>query len=137
MVPTLELSGVIARNQNGAILLVHRNTPKRKQWEIPGGKVEDEPAAHAACREFHEELGVTARVVRLLGTCTFPEDGYNMSYWWFLAEILDGEPRPREADIHDRCAYFTMHELAAMPDTDLSASLRLFMREVARGTVRL
>ena len=124
-------------DSRGAILLIHRNTSRRNQWEIPGGKVEDESSAAAACREIREELGVVVQAGELLGTCVFTEDDSPMSYSWFRVDIVAGEPHPCEPATHDRCAYFSVRDLAAMPDRELSQSLRLFRRKVLRGTVVL
>lgn len=137
MVPKLELAGGIIINHAAAVLLIHRSTPERTHWEIPGGKVENESGADAVCREIREELGIAVRVAGLLGACTFREDDYDMTYSWFLVDNVDGEPEPQETETHDRCGYFTMRELAAMPDSELSSSLRLFRFEVARGAVSL
>lgn len=53
----LKLAGVVVLDEAGRILMLHRNTPKRIQWETPGGKIEDGETAEAcAIREFGEEL---------------------------------------------------------------------------------
>ena len=36
----MRLAGCVITDSDGNILLVHRSTPKRTQWEIPGGKLE-------------------------------------------------------------------------------------------------
>jgi len=36
----LQLAGCVIENNEGKILLLHRNTPERQQWETPGGKIE-------------------------------------------------------------------------------------------------
>ncbi len=34
----INLAGGILKDNKGRILLIHRNTLKLKQWELPGGK---------------------------------------------------------------------------------------------------
>ena len=36
----IELAGAIILDKDNRILLIHRNTPELKQWELPGGKLE-------------------------------------------------------------------------------------------------
>lgn len=36
----ITLAGCVILDEKGGLLLMHRNTPKRVQWELPGGKVE-------------------------------------------------------------------------------------------------
>ena len=76
----MHLSGVILSNTNGEILLIHRATDRRTQWEIPGGKIEahEEPAG-AAAREALEELGTEVKIIRELGSESFDEDGHRIS----------------------------------------------------------
>jgi len=38
---TIHLADCIIQDKDGKILLLHRNTPKRTQWEIPGGKIKE------------------------------------------------------------------------------------------------
>jgi 8-oxo-dGTP diphosphatase len=98
----LRLAGCIIRNDANEVLLLHRNTAKRTQWEIPGGKIEPgESATEAAVRELKEELSVDVRVVRRLGSRDFEEDGFTMSYVWFLVEVVAGEAKIGEPQTFD------------------------------------
>src|ERR1700678_724708 len=98
----MHLSGVILRNENGEILLIHRATPRLTQWEIPGGKIEpDEAPSSAAAREALEELNVDVSIVRELGSDSFEEDGHSIMYTWFLGDTNDGEPQIGEPDKYD------------------------------------
>lgn len=137
MLPTLRLAGGVAQNAQGAILLVHRNTTRRQQWELPGGKVEYESPQDTVRRKMRDGLGVTVQVGRRLGKCTFSEDGNHLTYTWFLAEITEGEPRTQNPDRHDRCDFFTLPEIAATRREDVSASLRALMEALIRGDVEL
>ena len=63
----LELAGAVILDENKSILLMHRNTRKLKQWELPGGKLEiGEEPEQAAKRELKEELGIDVEVKNLL-----------------------------------------------------------------------
>jgi 8-oxo-dGTP pyrophosphatase MutT (NUDIX family) len=95
----MHLSGVILPNKNGEILLIHRATPRRTQWEIPGGKIEpnEEPPV-AAAREALEELGVEVSIIRELGSESFEEDGHSIMYTWFLGDTNSAKPRIGEPD---------------------------------------
>jgi len=57
----------------GRLLLTQRppGGPLGLQWELPGGKIEEgESPERALVRELHEELGVTARALQVLGVDT-------------------------------------------------------------------
>lgn len=102
------LAGCIIRNQAGEILLLHRNTPGRKQWEIPGGKLErDETAPEAAKREVYEELGIEVDIANLLGSDEFSEDGNTFSYSWFSAVVGSSQPKIMEPETFDELRYFS------------------------------
>lgn len=113
----ITLAGCVILNDEGEILLMHRNAPKRTQWELPGGKIEaGEEPEQAALREITEELGVTVSIVKKLGEKSFDEDGYEMDYHWFLATVTEGVPTLQEAKF-DALKYFSWDELRSVPDT--------------------
>lgn len=116
----IRLAGCILQNERGEILLLHRITPGRVQWELPGGKINDgEAPAEAARREVFEELGITLTGLERFGEESFTEDGYEFYYHWFTAEIADGIPQPLE-DKFDDARYIPLDELDSLP---LSANL--------------
>lgn len=107
----IKLAGCIIKNSENKILLLHRNTSKRKQWEMPGGKVEqDEKPAEAARREIKEELGLIVRIKKETGRKEFIEDGFSMSYIWYKAVIIKGKPILMEEEF-DKFKYFSWNEL--------------------------
>lgn len=133
----MQLAGCIVCDDDGGVLMLHRNTPTRSQWEIPGGGVDvGEEADVAAVRELQEELGVTVRVVRQLGQRQFTEGDKTFDYTWFLAEILEGEPQLREPELYDKFGYFSPIMLGRRWD-ELSPNTQNFMEELASGKIDL
>jgi 8-oxo-dGTP diphosphatase len=133
----LKLAGCIVKDPEGNILLLHRNTAKRQQWEIPGGKLDpDEDAKKTAAREVREEAGIEVEIISELGTREFNEDSFTMIYTWYLAEIIDGVPSIQEPRVHDQCGYFSIEALKEM-NSELSPNARNFLDEVTAGRVAI
>jgi 8-oxo-dGTP diphosphatase len=132
----MHLSGVILPNGDGDILLLHRATPRRTQWEIPGGKIEpnEDPAA-AAVREALEELGVDVQILRELGSESFEEDGHTIMYTWFLGDA-SVEPGIGEPDKYDGLRYWPVKELGETSET-ISPNTANFIRHLNAGLVQL
>lgn len=117
----IRLAGCVIANTEGKILLIHRNTPKRIQWELPGGKIEEnEEPENAAIRELQEELGIKVEIVKKLGEKSFTEDTFTMEYVWFLAKIISGEPKLQENKF-DTLNYFSWDELRGKKDLSANA----------------
>lgn len=129
------LAGCIIQNEKGKILLLHRNTPKRVQWETPGGKIEEgEDSKVAAKREIKEELGVMINIVRKIGQKEFVEDGFIMDYIWHKAKIIKGEPKLRE-DKFDEFRYFSWQELKSRKD--LSRNTQNLVNVYSEGKIKI
>jgi 8-oxo-dGTP diphosphatase len=134
---TLELAGCIIQQRPGQLLLLHRNTQKRIQWEIPGGKLGvGEGPEDAAVREVREELGIDVEIVEQLGVRQFEEDGYTMKYSWFRATISHGTPTVKEPQTHDEFRYFDVRELAN-ERVGLSPNTVNFLEEVEAGRIAI
>ncbi|HUP26116.1 MAG TPA: NUDIX hydrolase, partial [Candidatus Limnocylindrales bacterium] len=98
----LQLAGCIITDSKGRILLMHRSTPQRTQWEIPGGKINPgEAAVTAAVRELKEELGVDVTIIKPLGSKEFIEDGTRINYTWYMSVITSGRPVIMEPQTFD------------------------------------
>lgn len=135
--PEIRLAGCVITDEQDRVLLLHRNTAKLTQWEIPGGKLDPgEDERMAAARELREEMGIEVKLERWLGTRSFVQDGCTMVYTWFLATIASGTPRVRERDIHDRWAFLKIADLAGMAD-ELSPNTRNFVEEITGGRINL
>ena len=130
------LAGCICIDSQGRVLLIHRNTSTRIQWETPGGKVnQGETPAKAAMREALEELGAKAIIIKFIGARSFEEDGKKMVYHWFQAR-LEGEARIVEKEKFDELRYFTWEELGEMRE-GLSANAGNLVEAYFAGEIGL
>lgn len=135
----MKLAGCVIKDSNNNVLLLHRSTPKRTQWEVPGGLVDPgETPEQAAVRELKEELDVMVTVVRHIGDKVFEEDSEQHAYFWYEATIQKGALRLTGSDegIHDDFRYFSIEEMRAMFN-ELSANCKNFVEAVERKEVDL
>lgn len=120
----LKLAGCVIV-QDDKILLLHRNTPKREHWEIPGGKIDEgEDPETAAIREVIEELGIEVVIQKLLGEKGFAEDDYTLHYTWYLAKITSGDATIMEPETFEDLSYFSIDD---MQKIKLSAGAQAFL----------
>lgn len=132
-----KLAGCILLNPRSGILLLHRNTPTRQQWEIPGGKVEPgESSVQAGIRELKEELGIGVQMLRKLGHKEFTEDDNQLQYSWFLAKIASGKPQIMEPETFDDLQYFSLAELHSK-HASLSPGIHNFLVMLEAGIISL
>lgn len=92
---SIRVRACLAVVEAGKLLLVpHYQTEAGDvQWNLPGGKVEFcEALEAAALREFHEETGYEAEIVRLLATSEvlLPERPYHSITIAFLGKLIGG-----------------------------------------------
>jgi ADP-ribose pyrophosphatase YjhB (NUDIX family) len=112
-----ELAGCVIYDEQGKLLVLHRNTPELVQWELPGGKVEPgEDIAEATIREAREELLVTIEIVKQLGKASFEHDNRTWHYTWLEAIITDGLLGIGEPDKFDNVAYIDPKDLLTRSD---------------------
>lgn len=114
---TKELAGCVIYDEQGKLLVLHRNTPELVQWELPGGKIEPgEDIAEATVREAKEELLVTIEIIKQLGKANFEHDNRSWSYTWYEAKIIKGTVGIGEPDKFDDIAYIDPRELIKRSD---------------------
>jgi 8-oxo-dGTP diphosphatase len=111
-VMAVKLAGCVIKDEGGKILLIHRNTERLVQWELPGGKLEEgEDLQAAAIREVQEEVGIAVSISREIGTANFDDNGVTWEYHWFEANIVNGEPTIGEPDRYDGVDYFDIFQV--------------------------
>jgi 8-oxo-dGTP diphosphatase len=142
----LRLAGCIIPNGEGKILLIHRNTAKRKQWEIPGGKIDElvdgkivrsgRSEEDTVRRELQEEVCVDVELLKRLGEHDFQEDTYTMRYTWFLGRIASGTAAIGEPDKYDELRYFNQAELINLID-ELSGNTKNYLDAWSTGQFNL
>lgn len=109
--PIIDLSGCIIYNRNRDILLLHRNTANKVQWEIPGGKREHgETAEECARREIKEEIGITINSLTPIGVGEFFEDNINYIFTWF-SSTTTLEPKIIETNTFDQIRFIQPRQI--------------------------
>ena len=93
-----------------------------------------ETAEAAAVRELQEELEVTVRLVKALGSEEFEDATGQYRYYWFQAEIVSGEPAVQESDKFDDYDYFDLEDLMSL---SLSANMQVLLPKLASGEINL
>lgn len=132
----LLLAGGLITDELGRILLLHRSAPSMRQWETPGGKIDDrERPDMAARRELREELGVEVSVVSDLGLHDIVSGGTPMSYALFEMRVEDGLPELMEPDRFDELRFFSWAELPAMRE-ELSPNARNLLELHYKGRLK-
>ncbi|MGW6917133.1 NUDIX hydrolase [Kitasatospora sp. NPDC054939] len=136
-VPDAELAGFLAvhaapaacvdaliRDERGRVLIV--DPVYKSGWDLPGGMVEDEEPADALVRELHEELGLTARVGRLLVVDSIPAARWGRTV---LSLIHAAHREPPLADAADLLLQHS--EIRAARFVDEAEALALLAAPVA------
>jgi 8-oxo-dGTP diphosphatase len=133
----VQLAGCVIHDKKGRVLLIHRNTERLVQWELPGGKLEPgETLAEAAIREAQEEIGVSVRIERELGTANFIDNGTEWEYHWFVAMIEQGAPVIGEPDRFDGIDYFDLFD-AGLDMNTVSINVTNLIRAIKNEQVQL
>ena len=132
---TIQLAGCVIKDEAGKILLIHRNTERLVQWELPGGKLESgEDLAQAAIRELLEEAKIQLAIEREIGVGNFDDNGVTWEYHWLAAQIVDGEPAIGEPDRYDGIGYF---DLSAVDTRTLSINVINLIKALKSGRATL
>jgi len=81
-------------------------------------------------------LGVDVEIVKKLGQKDFIEDEFVMTYTWYLAKVVSGEPRIVEKDKFDDLKYFSWEELSDIKD-QLSPNTHNLIEAYLSGKINL
>jgi 8-oxo-dGTP diphosphatase len=131
----IQLAGCVIVDEFERMLLLHRATSTHSQWEMPGGAVElDETAEAAAVRNVREELGITVRLVKALGSAAYQEANQDYQYHWFHAIITDGEPLIQASEVFDDIDYFDLDDMVGAA---LSANMKILLEKFWTSEVAL
>jgi len=84
------------------VLLIQRGTaPRKGEWSIPGGRIEDgETEQEAALRELMEETGVSATLGAKVATIPALFEGFNYRLHDYVAVWTSGEPKAGDDAAH-------------------------------------
>ena len=110
MKPSIAVDGILIKD--GKILLNKRkNEPFKGKWALPGGFVEyGEKVEDAVLREFKEEVGIKAKIKKLVGVYSDPSRdprGHVIS----IVFLLEAEGVPKAGDDAMEARFFDLNDL--------------------------
>lgn len=84
------------------VLLIQRGTaPRKGEWSIPGGRIEDgETEQEATLRELMEETSVSATLGAKIATIPALFEGFNYRLHDYVAVWTSGEPKAGDDAAH-------------------------------------
>ncbi len=83
--------------QNGRVLLIKQSVTAKRQWSLPGGRLEKgETIERCLVRELKEETGLDVRVAYLLYVTDRFSATDQVVHMMFLVESLESNPLPPE-----------------------------------------
>lgn len=96
------------------VLLIQRGTaPRKGEWSIPGGRIEDgETEAEACLRELTEETSVSAELLTKITALDADFEGFHYRLHDYLARWTSGEPQA--GDDADLARFVPLSELATL-----------------------
>lgn len=110
MKPSITVDGVLMRDKK-ILLIKRKNEPFKGKWALPGGFVEyGEKVEDAVIREFREEVGIEAKIKKLLGVYSDPSRdprGHTIS----IVFILDAKGTPKAGDDAIDAKFFDIDKL--------------------------
>jgi ADP-ribose pyrophosphatase YjhB (NUDIX family) len=124
--------------EGGRVLMVrHAYGHSKGRWLLPGGYARhDERLDQTALREVHEETGIEAEILDIVGLRTrFTERG-GAVFVLFRMRPVGGVPRPDGVEV-DQVAYYSAEEIRAMGDDQMIALSRNAALAALGGTTGL
>jgi len=96
------------------VLLIQRGTaPRKGEWSIPGGRIEDgETEAEACLRELSEETSVSAELLTKITALDADFEGFHYRLHDYLARWTSGEPQA--GDDADLARFVPLSEIATL-----------------------
>lgn len=87
---TIRVTGILI--ENGKILLVKQKVNEKRNWSLPGGKLErGETLEQAIIREMKEETGLDVEILKLLYICDSSATDNTLLHITFLLNRKNGE----------------------------------------------
>jgi len=108
-------------------------------YELPGGKIElHETPEEAMIREMREELGIEVRSLGEVACFDVRLPRRLATVHVVQAEIVEGVPRAREADVHNEVRYQTLPMLRSYEQIgELSPGLTRIAKLLVDGELRI
>jgi len=90
----IDCVGVICFRGEDVLLIKRGTAPRKGEWSIPGGRIEEnESKRDAALRELFEETGVMAALESKVATIDAQFENYNYRLHDYAARWISGDPR--------------------------------------------
>jgi len=107
------VTGAVVRD--GKVLYVRRNyEPNKGTWTLPGGYAEHtETLDEAVIRELHEETGIEARTLGVVGVRSRWGEQGGAVLVIFRCELISGEPQADDYEI-SAAEFFDAEQIAAL-----------------------
>lgn len=86
----IRVTGILI--EDNKILLVKQKLSDRRNWSLPGGKLEQgETIEHGIIREMKEETGLDVEIIKLLYLCDVSTSDHTLVHITFLLHRADGK----------------------------------------------
>lgn len=86
----IRITGILI--ENNEILLVQQKLSDKRNWSLPGGRLErGETLAQGLIREMKEETGLDVEIVRMLYLCDVAASSNTILHITFLIKRIGGE----------------------------------------------
>lgn len=103
---------ILLRNEKEVLLGKRKKEPGRGEWELPGGHLKfQESLEDCLVRECQEELGIKAKIGKLVSVSPNMEYGNHYIIFTFLADSFTEKPELKEPDKHESWNWFDLNNL--------------------------